>query len=126
MPKPRLALLAAAASLSGLVSCDPPPPPPPPRFTPNPPYAPMPVEPGGAGYDVSPPAYSGNQPPPSQPDPAASGVPGDYPTARPTTNPNEVLSPYEPYNVIDISGPPRFKSGQLARDPSNQKIFRVP
>jgi hypothetical protein len=34
-----------------------------------------------------------------------------------------VTSPYEPYNIIDIEG---FRSGQLARDPSNNQIFRVP
>jgi hypothetical protein len=49
--------------------------------------------------------------------------PGDYPLARRTANPNQVISPYEPYNVIDVEG---FTSGQLARDPSNKKIFRVP
>jgi hypothetical protein len=49
--------------------------------------------------------------------------PGEYPTAQRTANPNQVISPYEPYNVIDVEG---FRSGQLARDPSNQKIFRVP
>ncbi len=48
----------------------------------------------------------------------------DYPTAERTNNPDRVISPYGPnYNVIDVAG---FKSGQLARDPSNQKIFRVP
>lgn len=49
--------------------------------------------------------------------------PGEYPVARPTTKPGEVISPYEPYNVIDVTG---FTSGQLARDPSNKQIFRVP
>jgi hypothetical protein len=47
----------------------------------------------------------------------------EYPTARRTANPNEVISPYAPYNVIDVEG---FKSGQLAKDPSNKKIFRIP
>lgn len=48
----------------------------------------------------------------------------DYPVAERTENPDRVISPYGPnYNVIDVSG---FRSGQLARDPSNQKIFRVP
>lgn len=49
-----------------------------------------------------------------------------YPTATVTANPDQVLSPYKPYSVIDISGPPRFKSGQLARDPVNRKIFKIP
>ena len=51
---------------------------------------------------------------------------GKYPTATVTANPDQVLSPYKPYSVIDISGPPRFKSGQLARDPVNKKIFKIP
>jgi hypothetical protein len=46
-----------------------------------------------------------------------------YPEAKRTANPNQVISPYAPYNVIDVEG---FKSGQLAKDPSNGKIFRVP
>ncbi|MBC7979768.1 MAG: hypothetical protein H7Y36_04310 [Armatimonadetes bacterium] len=46
-----------------------------------------------------------------------------YPVAERTDNPNQVLSPYAPYNVIDVEG---FRSGQLAKDPSNGKIFRVP
>ncbi|WP_193213808.1 hypothetical protein [Luteolibacter marinus] len=46
-----------------------------------------------------------------------------YPSAKKTNNPNQVISPYAPYNVIDVEG---FKSGALAKDPSNGKIFRVP
>jgi hypothetical protein len=61
--------------------------------------------------------------PEPDPEPQRPTRPGEYPTARKTANPNEVISPYEPYNVIDVEG---FRSGQLARDPSNQKIFRVP
>jgi len=58
------------------------------------------------------------------PDPVPAPTPRpEYPTARRTANPNEVISPYAPYNVIDVEG---FKSGQLAKDPSNKKIFRVP
>jgi len=57
----------------------------------------------------------GNAPPP----PATR----DHPVARRTANPNQVISPYPPYNVIDITG---FRSGDLARDPINQQIFRVP
>ena len=36
---------------------------------------------------------------------------------------DRVISPYSPYNVIDVKG---FRSGQLAKDPSNGKIFRIP
>lgn len=46
-----------------------------------------------------------------------------YPVAQRTANPNQVISPYAPYNVIDITG---FNPGQLARDPSNNEIFRIP
>lgn len=110
----RLFLTLLVAAL-GAVSCTPPEPVPPPRFQPTPPFAPEPVYPDEPQNDVSPP------PPPSpQPPPTATG---GYPTAQRTANPDQVLSPYEPYNVIDVAG---FKSGQLARDPSNQKIFRIP
>jgi len=46
-----------------------------------------------------------------------------YPVAERTANPNHVISPYAPYNVINVEG---FRTGQLAKDPSNQKIFRIP
>jgi len=46
-----------------------------------------------------------------------------YPVAERTDNPNQVLSPYTPYNVIDVEG---FRSGQLVKDPSNGRIFRIP
>jgi hypothetical protein len=58
---------------------------------------------------------------PRPPDPEP--VRGEYPLARRTDNPNQVISPFDPFNVIDVTG---FSSGQLARDPSNQKIFRIP
>ncbi len=112
MSKPTLSI--AAACIAGLASCTPPPPVPPPRFQPNPPFPPEQVSPYDSPTDVAP------QPPaPAQPPTATGG----YPTAQRTANPDQVLSPYEPYNVIDVAG---FKSGQLARDPSNQKIFRIP
>ncbi len=59
------------------------------------------------------------EPRPPEPEP----VRGEYPLARRTANPDQVISPYEPFNVIDVTG---FSSGQLARDPSNKKIFRIP
>jgi hypothetical protein len=111
-------LTLAAASLAGLVSCNPPPAVPPPRFQPNPPYPPQQVDPYGQQTDISPPPD--RTAPAPQPPPTATG---NYPVAQRTENPDQVLSPYEPYNVIDVAG---FKSGQLARDPSNQKIFRIP
>lgn len=126
-------LSLALASLAGLTSCFPPDPGPPPRYQPQGIYGrdPLPPYPSERGdyederrenYDARPDAYD-TRPAPRDPQPA---TPGSYPLARRTANPDQVLSPYEPFNVIDISGPPRFKSGQLARDPSNQKIFRIP
>lgn len=117
MSKPLLFTAAAAAIL--LNSCIPPEPVPPPRFRPNPPYPPQQVDPNGQQSDP----YGQNQdisPPPPPPQPTR---PGDYPYAQRTAKPGEVISPYEPYNVIDVSD---FKSGELAKDPSNKKIFRVP
>lgn len=68
-------------------------------------------------------AYGQQQPPDDRP-PVEHAPPRDqYPLAQRTDNPNRVLSPYAPYNVIDVEG---FRSGQLAKDPSNGKIFRIP
>jgi hypothetical protein len=60
--------------------------------------------------------------PPSRPPPVPPAGQG-YPTAQPTDHPDQVRSPFEPFRLIDVTG---FKSGQLARDPANQKIFRIP
>ena len=108
-------LSIAAASLASLVSCFPPAYPPQSRYQSDPDLAPRPDAPYDGQADVT--------PPPSPTPPGPPSAPGGYPTAQRTANPDEVLSPYEPYNVIDVAG---FKSGQLARDPSNQKIFRIP
>ena len=112
----KLVLPLAAVWIAGLASCVPPEVPPP-RFRPRPPLAPVPVDPYAAPFDVSPP------PAPTTPPPPPPTATGGYPTATRTANPDQVLSPYEPFNVIDVAG---FASGKLVRDPSNQKIFRVP
>lgn len=72
----------------------------------------------------NPPRNTGPAPinPDTAPVPEATQRP-TYPEARRTANPNQVISPYAPYNVIDVEG---FRSGALAKDPSNGKIFRVP
>jgi hypothetical protein len=115
-------ILATAALALFAASCTPPADVPPPRFTPRPPLPPVPVDPYAQAPDPygNPPPSTAPQNPPPQPEPTR---PGEYPTATRTANPNEVISPYEPYNVIDVEG---FRSGQLARDPSNNRIFRVP
>jgi hypothetical protein len=106
-------LLAAATVV--LAACTPPPDVPPPRFKPNPPYPPEIVDPYAPPQDPT-------STDPATPHPVPTR-PGEYPTAKKAANPNEVISPYEPYNIIDVEG---FRSGQLARDPSNNQIFRVP
>jgi hypothetical protein len=115
-------IAATLFSLLGLAACVPPPAPPPPRYRQDPNLAPQPVDPYGRNYDVSPAPPSDPTQPQPAPAPEATGT-GAYPAATRTANPNQVLSPYEPYNLIDVEG---FQSGQLARDPSNQKIFRIP
>ena len=112
---------AAAASLIALAACTPPEPVPPPRFTPNPPNAPTPVDPYGNPVEPQTGQTDPNAPAPMSPPPETK--PGDYPTARPTGKPNIVLSPYEPFPEVDVSD---CSPGQLARDPYNRKIFRVP
>ena len=47
----------------------------------------------------------------------------EYPVGRLSDKPGFVVSPYPPYNTLDLNG---IKSGALARDPSNDKVFRVP
>ena len=121
-----LLLSAAAAAAVILASCTPPEPVPPPRFRPNPPFPPQQVEPYGQpvdpyGQNTDPYGQNTQPAPPPQPQPPTR--PGDYPTAQRTAKPGEVISPYEPYSIIDVS---EFTSGQLAKDPSNKKIFRVP
>ncbi len=113
----KFTLATAVLCFTSIVGCVPPEPPPA-RFRPNPPYPPQQVDPYGNSTEPAPPV----DPAPAPPAPTPPGI-GGYPTATRTANPNQVLSPYEPFNVIDVEG---FKPGQLARDPSNQKIFRIP
>ena len=105
------------------------------------PYAPGPGADGETGRFDPVPGGNGPQPPPVAPRPTSPRIDPDmdiadeappapapaprptYPDAKRTANPNQVISPYAPYNVIDVEG---FKSGALAKDPSNGKIFRVP
>ena len=54
----------------------------------------------------------------------------DYRKGYGTENPYQVISPFPPNNLIDISRNPKtgkpFQSGDLVRDPSNKQIFRIP
>ena len=62
---------------------------------------------------------------PSQVTPQSPEAPAkpSFPSARKTEIPNEVESPYPPYQRINVEG---FKSGQAAKDPKTGKIFLVP
>ncbi len=116
-----LVVFAAICSVC-LTSCiEPLPPAPPPYFRPNPPYPPQPVDPYASPSDYDSPqdeARNYSTAPPPEPT-----RPGEYPTARATEKQDEVISPFEPYNTINVEG---YKSGQLVRDPHNKQIFRVP
>ena len=133
----RLSSVVVLGALA-LTSCFFPPEPPPRRHAPTGPSAAYrsgydeygPYGERDDAYDAPPPApmeLPRESPPPREPNvpppnPSSAGR-KEYPVAERTNNPNQVLSPYAPYNVIDVAG---FKSGQLAKDPSNGKIFRVP
>ncbi len=47
----------------------------------------------------------------------------DFPTATATKDPGIVLSPYPPYDTLDVKG---MAPGSLAKDPATGQIFRVP
>ena len=124
MKTPSVPILSAVLSTALLVSCIEPVPPPPPHFTPNGPYPPRQVDPYGnplpdsRNPDESTPPTTYNPTPDTPPTRA-----GEYPVAKPTAKADEVVSPYEPYNIINVEG---YRSGELVRDPHNKKIFRVP
>lgn len=123
----KMKLIGAVSLVFGAVSCEPLPvyPQTDGPMRPYPPRVP----------DQRPPYYGDEQvprtpnpdynPPYGEERPPVDRVPrrDEYPVAERTDNPNRVISPYKPYNVIDVEG---FRSGQLAKDPSNGKIFRVP
>jgi hypothetical protein len=93
--------------------------------TPMPPDAPSASPPPStAGTPPVPPVST--EPPSIVPQGGAVPAPApttDYPYAEKTSTPGLVISPYAPYNVMDVKGIP---SGKLALDPSCQKKFRVP
>ena len=65
----------------------------------------------------------GSEDPRARPNRDGTPVPQRYPIAQRTDNPDQVISPFAPFNVIDVSG---YNSGQLVRDPTNNEIFRIP
>lgn len=119
----KILLTAVAASVAGLTSCIPPEPVPP-RNPYDSLYGRRPIQ---NPYDIAPPPESSIPreiaPGIVQPSEPARPTPGTYPVARKTENPNMVISPFEPYEEIDISG---FTSGQLVKHPISKRIFRVP
>jgi hypothetical protein len=118
----KLKLTALAAVVLGAVACEPLP-----VYPPN--SGPRPYPQRDRGYGNQPPErpdpYGNSRDPRPNYDPPVERPPtrDQYPMAEKTANPRQVLSPYAPYNVIDVEG---FRPGQLAKDPSNGKIFRVP
>ena len=62
--------------------------------------------------------------------PSPKPRPGSYKKAYKTENPNHVISPFPPHNLIDISKNPKtgepFQKGDFAKDPSNGQIFCIP
>ncbi len=62
--------------------------------------------------------------------PSPSPRPGSYKKAYKTENPNRVISPFPPHNVIDISENPKtgkpYRKGAKVKDPSADQIFLVP
>ncbi|MDB6077527.1 MAG: hypothetical protein JWO82_1274 [Akkermansiaceae bacterium] len=95
-------------------------------------YEQVPQQGGPRPQNTAPPLDSTGRPIPpsydpeeggSAPAPAPTPSRPTYPTAQTTDKPGNVISPYPPYNVIDVS---EIKSGHLAKDPSTGKTFRVP
>lgn len=74
-------------------------------------------------YGIPPDGAESGVVPESQGDPPSDPSEPEYPVARRTNDPDQVLSPFPPHQRIDVSG---FGSGELARDPKTGKIFRVP
>jgi hypothetical protein len=66
------------------------------------------------------PATTGNN---TTPPPAASAPSDAVPIGTKTDKPGIVKSPHAPFNEIDVNG---LQKGVLAKDPTTQKIFRVP
>ncbi len=128
----RAGLVSAVAALA-LSSCFRPLPPPPgphrqvPRHYPQgdaQPWTPYPGD--AAGHAYGPPRNAAPEQPFVPVPDGPAGVdpdPGPPVATRVAGNPNHVISPHEGNNVVDVSG---FKSGELARDPTTGKIFRVP
>ncbi len=59
----------------------------------------------------------------NQPAPAPQPAAPKYPAATRSSDPDVVVSPYKPYNKVRVTG---FKPGQLAKDPTTDKIFVIP
>ena len=118
-PRMNITLVYVTSALILLVGCASKPTPPP-HYKQSPPYSTEQANPTADDPSSGQPTDGSQTNIEEQP---AYTRPGEYPTARSTANPNEVISPYEPYDIINVEG---FRSGQLARDPINKKIFRVP
>jgi hypothetical protein len=86
------------------------------------------VNTGGNGGTTAPgsttAAAGGTPPTTSSSTPPAASVPSDsVPIGTKTDKPGIVKSPHAPFNEIDVNG---LQKGVLAKDPTTQKIFRIP
>lgn len=77
----------------------------------------------GAGLGAGIAALQENQRAAADPYRAPASPINDYPYAEKTRTPGEVISPYPPFNVMDVRG---LRAGSLALDPSSNRKFRVP
>lgn len=82
------------------------------------------------GTSDAPPSSVETEPTVKTPEPketkeTASSAPSSnsFMVGKKTSKPGRVMSPYAPYNELDITGLP---SGSLALDPTTQKVFQVP
>ncbi len=122
-------MILTIAVASAIASCQQSPPPP--HYNGNGALAPAamgdPLSPPFGGTVPAPVAVQPEAPAPTpEPAPKVKRDPGKYPLAVKTPQADIVLSPYKPYNKVQVD-PKKFKPGQLAEDPDNRgRFFRVP
>lgn len=77
---------------------------------------PNPNGPNGANRGTTPSQTAGPEVPAPQVD-AHRNIPTGHPD--PQGRPNMIVSPYRPYNIIDVKG---YRSGDIVGDPSTAKV----
>jgi hypothetical protein len=69
------------------------------------------------------PAPEPTAPPQKTPAPSTPSSDGQFLVGKKTTSPGRVVSPYPPYQELDVTG---LSSGSLALDPTTDKVFQIP